>query len=268
MTTFPTTSFTATRPSTLAGALDDKGGLFTYMGATALQAISRSRAFLDRLAMTDSEDWRDYRDIYEDAQTQRGTPEAEHGTNVHAAIERIINGTDPSRIPARLRADALAALDALSDAGLTPVVSEQRVVTAGLPELLAGTRDLLVTDVHGNVFVGDIKTVRDKGASKYKSVSWAIQLAVYARGNVYDGPDFPRDRWGRPIVDPSFIDLAPHDVSPTTGFVVEVVRDSAVAVVHEIDLVKGWAAAEFACQVRDLRKQSAVVRTFPRKAQR
>jgi hypothetical protein len=259
---FPSTTFTATRPSTLATTLDDKGGLFPYMTATTLQQIASNRVLSDRFAMTDASDWRNYKTLYEDAQRHRGSPEADHGSLIHSAVEMLVTGADLTNVPEKLLDDARAVVSALAASGLTPVESEQHVVTAGLPEFTAGTLDMLVGG-GGDLYVADVKSVKELGSLRFKSLSWAIQLAIYARGFRYTGKGFGRDRWGRPYVDPARIDTKPTGIHPSRGFVVEVVRDGAMAVVHELDLDIGWEAAEFACRLRELRRTSAAVHRVP-----
>ena len=253
MTTFP-----ATRISTLAKALEDKGGLMDFHAATTLQAIATSPTLLTRLGLVEHEgalDWRPFKPLVAEAQAQRGKPEADQGTNIHMVVQALVEERAVLVDPVTL-ADAKAVLAALEARGLTPVGSEEFVYAGGLSEPLAGTRDLRCT-IEGrpqHVAV-DIKSTSTLQPVKYGQISWAIQLAGYAHGRPYPTEDLVRDQWGRPKIDPALVQvLAPYEMDTSWGVVVEVERGTGRTELHLVDLDQGWRLAELACQVRAARK--------------
>lgn len=253
---------TASRASTLAGALDTGFGLLPYEAATTLQSIAANPDLRDRLALIDPDsDWRSFRPLYEEAKRRRGKPEAEAGTNIHAAVEALVNGRSIEGVSEATRRDAEAVLNALRSLCLTPVATEEFVVTFGLPELVAGTRDLLC-HLEGTVAthtVVDIKSTSSLGSAKFKGVSWAIQTAIYAHGRPYAGGEPDRDRWGRPRIDMSLIGHEERQIEDTRAYVVEVERGTGRVEVHGIDIERGWEWARLACEVRAARKETAVL---------
>lgn len=258
---------TATRASTLAKALDDSSGLMDYYAATTLQAVVASPTLLTRLGTIEWDgvlDWRPFKPLVQDAQAQRGKPEAEAGTNIHAVVEAL-HHERPVLVPDDVMADARAVLGALRALGRRPIAAEEFVYTAGLPEPVAGTRDMLVARDGAMAQVVDIKSTSTLGSARYRAVSWAIQLAVYANGVPYPTEGLTRDQWGRPRIDPDLLaggNAVPVDTE--TALVVEVERGTARVEVHQVDLVAGWHLAGLACQVRRARKpaQSPILNTF------
>jgi hypothetical protein len=243
----------ATRPSTLAAALDDSRGLFPYIAATTLKTIADNPDLQTRLALTRG-DWREFKGLYEEAERRGGKREASDGTNVHMVVQALAAGMDVSGVPSPAREDGLAVWAALADRGWRVLESEQFVVTTGLKELCAGTLDLLVIDEETDrVFVADVKTVSKSSSVKYKAVSWAIQEAVYSRGEPY--PElYDRDRYGRPIVDPDRVQPRPYQINTSAGVILEVIRGTGRVKVHWLDLDRGWEMAHTAVAIRAARK--------------
>ena len=196
----------ATRASTLAKALDDSAGLMPYYAATTLQAIVSSPTLRTALGLVEFdgvEDWRPFKPLVAQAQAQRGKPEADAGTNIHAVVQAIHEGREVF-VADEVRRDAQAALAALEARGLVLEGSEEFVVAQGLGELVAGTRDArarLVAAPDAPQVVVDFKSTSALGAARYRQVGWAIQVACYAHGVPYLPGEPDRDRWGRPLVD-------------------------------------------------------------------
>jgi hypothetical protein len=74
---------TCTRPSTLSGALDDKGGLIPYAAATAFKTVATNPDLLTRLALLGQTDethhWKAYKPLYDEADKRGGWARGERG---------------------------------------------------------------------------------------------------------------------------------------------------------------------------------------------
>lgn len=249
----------ATRTSTLASALDDKGGLNAYEAATTLHTVASTPTLLTRLALVGSDNWRDYKPLHIEAQKRRGKPEAEAGTNIHATVEALLNGQSLSGVDIGTIHSARLVLTTLREAGLHPVGVEEFVVTLGLPELVAGTRDLLCQkDGSEALVVVDIKTTSTIGNARLKATSWAIQTAVYANGLPYTEA-FTRDSFGRPKIDRWLVGEESRLIDKERAYIVEVGRDDGEAAIHTLDIVRGLELARLACEVRLARKHPPLI---------
>lgn len=251
-------SITCTRPSTTAGVLDDKSGLFGYVASVTVQTVMRSKDLRSQAALIDSDDWRSYKAIYQEADRRRGKPEAGHGTAIHQAVEALHAGRSLDALDADVVRDAEAVVHALGRLGLTVAASEENIVTLGLPEPHAGTRDILADDGRGDHIVVDVKTTASLGSARYKALSWGIQLAIYANGQPYGEAEFTRDQWGRPIIDEALILPETRRINRGDAVVIEVARGTGAVEVHSIDIRRGWEAADLACRVRAARKAELI----------
>jgi len=252
------TTVAATRASTLAKTLDDGFGLRAFDAATTLETVAANQDLLAALTLvraTPGEgSWRAYKPLHEDAQARRGKPEAQAGTNIHSVVQAIVEGVLPLGVDPVLLGDAQAVLDRLREVGLEPVTSEEFVVTLGLPELLAGTRDMLARAKDGRLVVVDVKSTSSLGSEGFRALAWSIQLAVYAHGRPYLGGEPTRDRWGRPRIDTAQVSAEEPQADRTVAAVVEVERGTGQTAIHRVDLVAGWEYAYLACRVRQARK--------------
>jgi hypothetical protein len=247
---------TATRVSTIASSLDDKGGLSQYLQAVAVWTIGSHEDLRDQLALILSNEpkhWKAFQPLIREADKRRGTPEANQGTNRHEAIAALVEGRDVSFLNSQVVRDAEAAMKAAADLGVELMHPEDFLVVEGLPELAAGSRDWLGRLPDGTVQVVDIKTADALGKESYKGVSWAAQTAMYARGKPYRAP-FTRDRWGRPQLDLALTYDEPRVIDQATSVVIEIERGTARTQVHRLDIALGWELAELACHVRRARK--------------
>jgi hypothetical protein len=253
----------ATRASTLAKTLDDGFGLRAFDAATTLETVAANKDLLAALTLvrtTPGEgSWRAYKPLHEDAQARRGKPEAQAGTNIHSVVQALVEGTMPLGVDPVLLGDAEAVLARLTEAGLEPVTSEEFVVTTGLPELVAGTRDMLARGRGGRHVVVDIKSTSTLGGEKFRALAWSIQLAVYAHGRAYLGGEPRRDRWERPMIDLAQVADEDPRADLNVAAVVEVERGTGQTALHRVNLVEGWQYARLACQVRAARKAQVLL---------
>jgi hypothetical protein len=255
---------TATRPSTASKTIEDQGGLLNWKPAAGLQWTVHDPELLGRAQVLDPHgSWRPYAEIIAEAE-RRYSHSAGIGSNIHAAVSKIIGGEDMGHLGSDVLRPAEAVLKTIADIDMVPVASEIPVACIGVfAEDFAGTADLILRDrVTGKVYVGDIKTVSDLGAAKFRALSWAAQVAVYARSEPYDLrglPDYHRDRYGRPVVTTSFVGHWDEPLSTSLGVVIEVSRDTADAEPHALDLDAGAEAIRLACQVRAMRRANFLV---------
>lgn len=247
-----------TRPSTLSGALDDKGGLIPYAASTALKTIATNKDLLTRLTLlgkTDESDhWRAYKPLYDEADKRGGGREASDGTNIHSVVQALAMGADVDGIPEPTRSDGLAVWAKIQELGLKIVASEQFVYCPGLPEPCAGTLDLAAEAPEGDHVVLDVKSVGEAKDAKFSAMKWAMQTGIYALGKPYNGPQ-KRDQWGRPIIDTQYVEEWPFgSLSQKRAIILQVVRGKADVEAIEVNLDYGRAWARLGCMVRAERK--------------
>lgn len=252
------TLIACTRPSTLAGAMEDKGGLMPYVAASTLKTVSEHPDLMTRLQLTKGDSWRDFKPLYEEADTRGGGREASAGTNIHMVVKALADEAtfDLSVIPEPTRSDGQAVYDAIHERGFTIVASEVFLVTIDprLPEACAGTADLILRAEDGTHFIGDTKSVGAHGDTKYAGMKWGIQTGVYAHGKPYPHP-YARDQWGRPKIDPAKVGEWGFEIDTTRAAVFAVERGAADVRVHWLDLDLGYRLAAAACHVRAARKR-------------
>ncbi len=251
---------TCTRPSTLSGALDDKGGLIPYAASTALKTIATNGDLLTRLTLlgkTDETDhWKAYRTIYDEADKRGGGREASEGTNIHSVVQALAMGADVSFIPEPTKSDGLAVWAALKELGITIVASEQFVYCEGLPEPCAGTLDLVGKTPDGDYIVLDVKSVGEAKDAKWSAMRWSIQTATYALGRPYNGP-VKRDQWGRPIIDTALVeDWDFGAINQDQALIMQVVRGQADVRPIAVNLDYGREWARLCCRVRAEKKRA------------
>jgi len=249
---------TATRPSTVANALDDKSGLMPYVASSTLRTIAAHPDLMTRLSLVRGEGWKDYRPLYDEAEARGGKREASDGTNIHMVVEALHHGMNVNAVPEPARSDGQAVFDAIAALGYRIVEAELFVVTQGLPELCAGTLDLLLADQHGRLLIGDTKSVNAIEDGRYAGIRWAIQTAIYNHGKPYAGPLPPdRDRWGRPKVYPDRVTDWPGRLDSSRALILQVERGKRNVVPSMVDTRQGWDLARAACEVRKIRKTQA-----------
>jgi hypothetical protein len=214
-----------TRASTLGKVLEEQSALtawkqrMTLIGASLqphlMLAVSAARD--DKTKMND---------LAEQAMAaaQAGA-RAEVGTAIHKLTEIIDAGRDPGPYPADYKPDIDAYLAAT--AGWTYQAMETFVVCDELQT--AGTFDRLTDRIV------DLKTGR---TVEYSGLSFAVQLAVYSHGSLYD---------------PATGQRTPLEVDQQVGTVVHLPAGEGRCEVYDVDLHEGWLAACLAFDVRETR---------------
>jgi hypothetical protein len=166
---------------------------------------------------------------------------ADRGTTVHMATEP---GSVPIEdVPKHLQSPTRAwwefnRVNAINLEGT-------EVFTANDITMSAGTFDHLVT-VPGHPLLTDY-VVSDKKTGKYEPFHWAVQIASYAYGDVYDTTNDTRPAWPGPI-NLKWALVWQIDCDPATP------EDQRITP-HIVDLEFGWEMAQLAAKNRDAHKR-------------
>lgn len=158
---------------------------------------------------------------------------ANYGTAIHSFCEP----GNEQPIPERMKAD----VESFRRLNLNCVAAEQFVANDAL--MSAGSFDMLVDlGPQIGVVVGDIKT------GTIKPCDVAVQLAVYAGGEVYD----PETDQRTPL---------PERLNTDVGLLVHIPAGQAKTDLYLVDLIAGRQAARVAAWVRDWRKRDDLLTT-------
>lgn len=163
---------------------------------------------------------------------------ANYGTAVHSFCEP---GNDQP-IPERMKAD----VESFRRLDLNCVAAEQFVANDTF--LSAGSFDMLVDLPGVGIVVGDIKT------GQIKPCDVAVQLAVYAGGEVYD----PETNQRSPL---------PDGLNRDVGLLVHMPAGEGKTDLYLVDLIAGRQAAQVAAWVRDWRKRDDLLTSHAVEAQ-
>lgn len=232
-----------TRCTTFVSAIEDTFNLQKWLiRQTALGLAQRSDLLLAVTAHRN--DKRELDKICEQAkEAAAASAKATTGTALHSLTEALDRGQELPALPA----GAQASIDAYAAATkeLKAVAIESFTVLDSLQ--VAGTPDRVV-EYGGERYIADIKT----GSIDYGILKIAAQLAVYARGQLYDITTGERST---------------HGASTTRGVVIHVPSTDdpaeAKAELWWIDLEAGWQAVLANRQVRELRKTKFAQITSP-----
>ena len=183
------------RTSSLGDTLDEKSGLNNWKVAKAMEGLGRQPELVAKvIAASPYEDHRsEWTSLREDAiQAGRGSWKADMGTAVHAMSERWER--EPDWDPGPPFREALEAYTRVKDSlGLISQLFECNIVNdefriGGTADRLYELTEPLLTPTDevlpaGTLIIGDLKT----GSSlEYSMPGYAIQLAGYAGGSLYD----------------------------------------------------------------------------------
>jgi hypothetical protein len=248
-----------TRMSTLAGFICDDFGLSTW--SQRLLAIGLSRredlcamiaalpelndARCDKKALTKAQreqdcDTKAKLDSYIELALEAAgrNYKANYGTAVHG----FIAAGSAENAPERMQADVTSCLQAFADEGIEIVASEQFVVNDELHA--AGSFDHLVRTSHDGIIVADVKTGKIDG----KGLQFAVQLAGYTNGLVYDWHDDSRA--------PLESLTGGERVNRSVGLLCHVPLGGGRTDLYLVNLLTGRHAARLATQVRKAREIS------------
>lgn len=237
-----------TRCTTYIDVLEDKYNLQKWMQRmVAVGIASRPDLHLAAASMASDPDGNktQLNELCESAiEAAKASAKATIGTALHAYIERINRREDPGIIPAQYQphVDAYRRVERLLG---FPRTVERFCVHDDLQ--VGGTPDLIAPSVAGEEgpFVCDLKT--GPATLKYGALKVAMQLAVYARSNLYD-PETGRRQ--------------PHGARTDKGLVIALDSDTAQVGLHWVDLEAGWEAVQVCTRVRAWRKKKGLLTDF------
>lgn len=238
---------TLTRTSTLAKTLDDQSSLSAWKARKAVVGVATSVELQTQAAAADPDDRDTLNRVVSSAlERTQASAGARTGTLIHSATEALDHGRSIEGLPSKIRTDAQAYRTAIVSAGLSPLAAELFVVC---PELgCAGSFDRILQGP-SRVLIGDLKTSGSADTARYASLSWSIQIAVYA----HSFPWLP----GQGVVSWSDVGLPAPDLEK--GLVIHVQQGTGLARLYSVNLDAGWAAAQQALEVRAMRKRRDLV---------
>ncbi len=243
-----------TRASGLGGVLEDSFGLEAWKLRCVAWGIGHSRALHVSAAsvqtVDEAADKAALATVVDKAlDVARTGDKAMIGTALHALTERVDHGEPIPDIGEDRH--ALAAYAQLMTRCFRVVATELFVAHDGLQT--AGTFDRIVETLHpmtlptgeglpaGSRLVLDIKT---SGSSNYFGIKFAVQLAVYQGGQLYDAATGKR---------------TPHGAHPDWAVILHVPSGGTTAELHWVDLQAGRELAELAVKVKTVRKTKNLV---------
>jgi hypothetical protein len=183
------------RPSSYAKCLDDEEALVNWRIWKAMEGVARSPALQTQVVATHNEDRTEKKMLRERAMDKGAANErADQGTGLHAMTVRAEDTTDVDfNPPEQFTNDLDAYRDALATYGLVSEMTEVHMVNDEFRA--AGTADRIFRTTRrlrapsglwieeGDLIAGDLKT-----GSKldFSMPGYAVQLALYAHGKLYD----------------------------------------------------------------------------------
>ena len=234
-----------TRVSTLAKALDDLNNLMAWKARKTAEGLVRRPDLLTlisgAIANGDPDtDWPTKKALnaaVEQAMEAAGASKgATAGTGFHSLTEAINKGVEPLFVS---EADQVR-LEAYRTATASIEWLEIEMFVVNDQVRAAGTFDRLGRLPDGRVVVADLKSGKSEADYPFSTV---VQISTYANGHRYDPETGNRS--------PLHADL---DVS--TGLLIHL-PPSGGCTLYELDLARGWQAAQLAAQVRDARSWKA-----------
>lgn len=266
-----------TRTTTFIDCIEDKSSLIDWKARNVLIGTVRRPDLADKARLLDpQEDRRELDKLVTQAEDAAGAKEkSRRGTHLHDLSEYVDRGDPlPSTISGADLDDMAAYM--LATSALKVIAIEQFVV---VPELgVGGTFDRLSyyegpgpdgKPISGN-FITDTKT----GSLKYGRLKFAMQLAVYSRGKLYDHTKFPAPDKGDKKAFAAWkkqeftAEQAAQAYSPLPsvnqdwGIIVHLPAGEGVCKLYWVDLNIGWALAQLAFQVRKARSTKGAMLPF------
>jgi len=183
------------RPSGYGKVLDDEMALTEWRIWKAMSGVAKSPALAAEISATKDEDRLGKKALREKA-LDKGTANeaADMGTALHAMTHRMEDETDVDFVPAEQYVQDLDAyMTCLLDYGLrsemieVPLVNDEFRAAGTADRIFVLTKPLVTPDgttlEPGTLVLGDIKTGKKMD---FSLPGYAIQMALYAQGTLYD----------------------------------------------------------------------------------
>lgn len=211
------------RSSGYGKVLDDLNGLMGWKcRMTALGAVERPDLFEEVKQYADDVNHFRFKVLVEALLEAGGASRAANrGSAVHGLTELVDQALPLGHLPAGIAADLLAYRRTLDLYEIEPLMIEAFCVQDHLR--VAGTFDRLVK-VDGVDYIADLKTSK---SINYPH-SWAVQMAIYARSQLYD---------------PTTRERSTLAADRTKALLIWLPADQARCELHWIDIAAGWEAA-------------------------
>lgn len=220
-----------TRCTTFVSALEDTAKLADWKQRMVALGLSRRNDLLLRAASLDVDDRKGLDELCTTArEAAAASAAATTGTALHKLTELVDQGADTSHLPPDAKRDLEAYARATQP--LTALRIEQHLVLDDWK--IAGTADRIV-EYQGRRYIADIKT----GRVDYGQLKIAMQLAVYAHGDLYDVKSGRRSPMG--------------EIDQQRGIVIHLPAGSGTCELMWADIGQGWEALPLAKQVREWR---------------
>lgn len=191
----PTKTLRYSRPSSYAKCLDDEEALVNWRIWKAMEGVARSKALQTQVAVTKDDDKVEKKALRDKALDKGSANErADTGTGLHAMTARAEDEADVAWVPPEQYVEDLVSYShALAHYGLVSEMVEVHIVNDEFRA--AGTADRIFRCTKrlqtpggtflepGDLVVGDLKTGKKLD---FSLPNYAVQLALYARGTLYD----------------------------------------------------------------------------------
>lgn len=182
------------RPSNYAKPLDDESALTNWRIDTACFGVAGDRALQARYVACKRDDRETIHKLRDEAiKAGRGSEGADIGTALHAMSERwerqdkSFNPPEPYASKLQAYSDELARIGLVSEMFEFHTVNLDYGAAGTADRLYKLTRDLVAPNGDlveaGTLVIGDLKTNK---RLDYSLASYAVQMALYAQGELYD----------------------------------------------------------------------------------
>jgi len=227
-----------TRATTLAGVLPDRFHLERWGERMVVLGLSKAEDLYLLAQTTKYEDKDRLNKIARDAKDRAASgSRANVGTALHSFTEMVDAGEPLTVVPSMYRKDVSSYRNAIDQLGGKILAMETIVVNPIVG--VAGTFDRVIqTNMYKKPVIMDIKT---GNTVHFGFLEYAVQLSVYANAtHQFD-------------TETGEVHPIEYDVDKSVGLLFHMPAGSGKTEVYDLDLTRGWEAAQLAVGVREAR---------------